>query len=160
MEILKKVTGARDKTLSPVDMVFRVVCVVCALALVVLAVAIFLELIAQSWESIKTFGFGFVVSDDWNPVIKKFGAASSIYGTLVTTIIAMIIAVPLGFAIALFLSELAHPAVAKFIGVSIEMLARGTQYYIRYVGVICVRSFYVGVYPAILKTIFRFFTNI
>lgn len=123
MKLFKLFAGTRGKSLNLVDIVFKAVCLFCAFLLVVLAISIFFELIVRSWLSIKTFGIGFLFSEDWNPVVKKFGAASSIYGTMITTIIAMLIAVPLGFVIALFLVELAHPTVSKIIGTSIEMLA-------------------------------------
>jgi phosphate transport system permease protein len=84
---------------------------------------IFLELLAHSLPSIKKFGFGFLISQTWNPVTQQFGGASSIYGTIVSTLIAMVIAVPLAIAIALFLVELARPGVSKVVGTMIELLA-------------------------------------
>jgi len=81
------------------------------------------ELIRSSIPAIKEFGLGFLTTDDWNPVTQSFGAASSIFGTLVSTLIAMSIAVPLGLAIALFLVELAPPKVSRTVGTMIELLA-------------------------------------
>ena len=65
----------------------------------------------------------FFFSQEWNPVLQEFGAASSIFGTLVSTLIAMVIAVPLSLAIALFLVELAPPRVSRVVGTLIELLA-------------------------------------
>jgi phosphate transport system permease protein len=84
---------------------------------------IFLELLIHSFPSIKKFGVGFLFSQNWNPVTQQFGAASSIYGTIMSTLIAMLIAVPLSIAIALFLVELARPGVSKVVGTMIELLA-------------------------------------
>jgi len=81
------------------------------------------ELISDARLSIQTFGFGFLTSTDWNPVTGKFGALSAIYGSALTTVIAMLIAVPLGLLIALFLTELAHPKIAPIFNTAIELLA-------------------------------------
>ena len=85
--------------------------------------AIGLELIRASWPAIRQFGWRFFFSNEWNPVLQDFGAASSIFGTLVSTLIAMAIAVPLSLAIALFLVELAPPRVSRIVGTLIELLA-------------------------------------
>jgi phosphate transport system permease protein len=81
------------------------------------------DLVISSWPAFRTFGLGFLVSQDWNPVAQSFGAASSIFGTLVSTLIAMLIAGPLSLAIALFLVELAPPRVGRVVGTLIELLA-------------------------------------
>jgi phosphate transport system permease protein len=89
--------------------------------LVMLAIGV--DLITSSFPAIKKFGVGFLFSEDWNPVTESFGAASSIFGTLVSTLIAMAIAVPLSLAIALFLVELAPPKISRTVGTMIELLA-------------------------------------
>jgi phosphate transport system permease protein len=105
------------------DMVFRLVTGSCAVLVLVLIVAIFAELLVNSWPSIKAFGWRFLVSQDWNPVREKFGAASSIYGTLVSTAIAMVLAVPVGLVTALFLVELAPPRISQIVSTGVELLA-------------------------------------
>lgn len=110
-------------TLSGSDFVFRLVSTLCAVLIIVIIVGVFLQLAHNSGTALSKFGLAFLFSEDWNPVIGKFGAASSIYGTLMTTLIAMIIAVPLSLVIALFLAELTHPAVSKVVGTCIELLA-------------------------------------
>jgi phosphate transport system permease protein len=77
----------------------------------------------QSLPAIKRFGLHFLLSETWNPVTEHFGGLSSIYGTVVSTLIGMLIAVPLGIALALFLVELAPPKVSRVVGTIIEMLA-------------------------------------
>jgi phosphate transport system permease protein len=84
---------------------------------------IFLALLTQSLPALKRFGFGFLTSQQWNPVTENFGALSSIYGTLVSTAIAMLIAVPLSLALALFLVELAPPRLSRVVSTIIELLA-------------------------------------
>ena len=74
-------------------------------------------------EAFSTFGFGFLWSTDWDAVNHKFGALVPIYGTLVTALIAMLIAVPVSFGIALFLTEVAPGWMRQPVGAAIELLA-------------------------------------
>ncbi|WP_414684828.1 phosphate ABC transporter permease subunit PstC [Methylosinus sp.] len=92
------------------------------LVLLILGGVIF-SLIYGSLPAIQAFGFGFLTTESWNPVTEKFGAVAPIYGTLVTSAIAMAIAVPLGLGIAIFLTELCPHALRRPIGVAIELLA-------------------------------------
>ncbi len=105
------------------DRIFRRLAVASALVIPLLMGGIFIALLQQSWLAIKRFGFGFLVSNTWNPVTEHFGAVSSIYGTLVSTLIAMVIAVPLSIGLALFLVELAPPRASGVVGTIIELLA-------------------------------------
>ncbi len=105
------------------DLVYRVVAVGAAALVLILMAGLMLELIVNSGPSILKFGVGFLGSTSWNPVTEEFGALSSIFGTLVSTVIAMIIAVPLSLLIALFLVELAPPAISRPVGYAIELLA-------------------------------------
>jgi len=94
-------------------------------ALVVLLIlgGVIVSLVEGSLPAFHRFGFGFLTSEVWNPVTKKFGALGPIYGTVVTSAIAMLIAVPLGLGIAVFLTELCPPALRRPIGIAIELLA-------------------------------------
>ncbi len=105
------------------DRTFRWLTAVCALLVPIIMLAIGLDLIVSSYPAIKKFGLGFLISQDWNPVTQEFGAGSSVYGTLVSTLVAMAIALPLSLAIALFLVELAPPKVSRTVGTLIELLA-------------------------------------
>jgi len=105
------------------DIMFRFLTGSCAALAFVIIIGIFFELLVNSRLSIREFGFGFLFSQDWNPVLQKFGALSSIYGTVLSTIIAMVIAVPMSLVIALFLVELAPPALSRPVGYAIELLA-------------------------------------
>jgi len=95
----------------------------CAMIILLLVLGIFTSLFQQSQAAIKQFGRKFLIVDEWNPVLEEFGALSSVYGTMMTTAIAMVIAVPMSLAIALFLVELAPPKVAAVVGTAIELLA-------------------------------------
>src|SRR5205814_7272262 len=71
----------------------------------------------------KAFGPNFLVEQRWNPVTERFGAIAPIYGTIVTSLIAMLIAVPVGLMIAVFLTELCPMSLRRPIGIAIELLA-------------------------------------
>ena len=85
--------------------------------------AIFASLIMGSAEAFQTFGLNFFVTESWNPVTENFGARAPIVGTLVTSFIAMLIAVPIGLGAAIFLTELCPPILRRPIGIAIELLA-------------------------------------
>lgn len=93
-----------------------------AMTLVLLA-GIVVSLVISSRLSIEKFGLGFLWSSDWNPPMEEFGALVPIYGTLSTSLIALIIAVPVSFGIALFLSELSPVWLRRPLGIAIELLA-------------------------------------
>jgi len=81
------------------------------------------SLIYGAWPAIERFGIGFVWSGEWNPPMERFGALIPIYGTLVTSLVALVIAVPVSFGIAIFLTELAPAWMRRPLGVAIELLA-------------------------------------
>jgi len=93
-----------------------------ALVLIFL-VGIILSLIVSAWPTFKEFGFKFFISTDWDVVNSKFGMVISIYGTLISALIALIIAVPLSFGIALFLTEISPNWLKRPLGTAIELLA-------------------------------------
>ena len=113
---LKDIHGKADRTFEWITLISS------ALVLLIMAGILF-ELFRNSRLSLDEFGFGFLFSKEWNPVTQKFGALTSIYGTLISTVIAMVIAVPLSLIIALFLVELAPPTISKIVGGAIELLA-------------------------------------
>ncbi|MBF0422509.1 MAG: phosphate ABC transporter permease PstC [Magnetococcales bacterium] len=94
-----------------------------AVLTLLLLAAIILSLVHGSWPAIQKFGGHFLLSGDWNPPKDQFGALIPIYGTLVTSIIALLIAVPVSFGIALFLTELSPPWLRMPLGIAIELLA-------------------------------------
>ncbi len=105
------------------DRAFHRVTFACAILLVLMFVGVMWALINGAWRSFAAFGFGFLTNEAWNPVTENFGALGAIYGTLVTSAIAMLIAVPVGIGIAIFLSELCPRSLRRPIGIAIELLA-------------------------------------
>lgn len=84
---------------------------------------IIVSLFYGSWPSLQKFGLSFLWTSDWNPPMEKFGALIPIYGTLITSFIALVIAVPVSFGIALFLTELSPIWLRRPLGTAIELLA-------------------------------------
>ena len=94
-----------------------------AFLVLAILVAILASLFYGALPALKEFGAGFPFSADWNPVLDKFGGLISVYGTLSTSLIALLVAVPVSFGIALFLTELCPPALRAPLGVAVELLA-------------------------------------
>ncbi len=93
------------------DRAFHLITKASALAVLVLLGGVIISLIHGSAPALGEFGFGFLTSQSWNPVTEKFGAAPAIYGTLLTSFLALLIAAPVGFGIAVFLTEICpYPA--------------------------------------------------
>jgi phosphate transport system permease protein len=105
------------------DRVFHNVTFVAALFVLILLGAIILSLIVGAWPAMSKFGIGFLYGERWSVNKEIFGALSPIYGTLMTSSIAMLIAVPIGLGIAIFLTELCPPSLRRPIGIAIELLA-------------------------------------
>jgi phosphate transport system permease protein len=105
------------------DTIFRQLTRGAAITVLLLLSGVIISLIDGSIPAIKTFGFGFLISQRWNPVTDNFGALPAIYGTIVTSFIAMLIAVPVGLMIAFFLTELCPKWLRRPIGIAIELLA-------------------------------------
>jgi phosphate transport system permease protein len=80
-------------------------------------------LLDGAWPALRTFGAKFVARKDWNPVTNQFGALAPLYGTVVTSLIALFVGIPVSFGIALVITELAPSWLKRPIGVAIELLA-------------------------------------
>ena len=105
------------------DRLFGNVTFAAALFVLVLLGAIILSLVVGAWPSISRFGFEFLVTERWNTDKEIFGALPAIYGTLVSSLLAMLIAVPVGLGIAIFLTELCPMGLRRPIGIAVELLA-------------------------------------
>ena len=121
-------TGALPKKSSNVldgfiEGFFSLATRVSAVFVLIIIIAIIVSLFWGSWPTIKKFGLSFLVSDKWNPVTEEFGALVAIYGTLVTSVIAMLIGVPVSFGIAIFITELCPLWLKRPIATAIELLA-------------------------------------
>jgi phosphate transport system permease protein len=115
------------RALSPTgnsgDAIFRVLLLASALLMIVIVGSMILALAAKSMISIRQFGFGFVTGRDWDPVKSQFGALAFIYGTIMSSLIAILISVPLSLGIAIFLVEQAPSYVARPLAFLVELLA-------------------------------------
>ena len=105
------------------DALFRHVTRLAAISVFSVLAAILLSLLIGSGQSLMKFGAAFIFNPEWDPVKEEFGALIPIVGTLATATIAMMIAVPVSFGIALFLTELSPPWLKRPLGTAIELLA-------------------------------------
>lgn len=105
------------------DTAFRGATQLFALGVLLLLGGIIAALAVGARPAFETFGWRFLINQSWNPVTEKFGALPGIYGTLVTSSIAIVIAIPLSLGIAVFLTELCPPPLRRPIGTLIELLA-------------------------------------
>lgn len=105
------------------DAIFKAACQSAGIFVLLLLGAIILGLFVGGWDAFRTFGPGFVTGTDWDPVQEVFGAGVSIYGTVVTAVLALIMAVPVAFGIAFYLTELAPTWLRGPVGTAVELLA-------------------------------------
>src|SRR5882724_1692652 len=105
------------------DRAFRGLTLAAALFVLLLLSGVMVSLFIGAWPALSTYGIGFVFTESWNPVTEKFGALAPIYGTIVTSLIAMLIGVPVSLGIAIFLTELCPLWLRQPIATAIELLA-------------------------------------
>src|SRR6266851_587142 len=106
-----------------VDNLFRYITMFAALAVIIIFIGIIYQLFRGSLPSLNTFGFNFLWSSDWNPVTQKFGALIAITGTLITSIIALMIGIPISFGIAVCLTEIVPCWLRQPLRIAVELLA-------------------------------------
>nr|WP_246024679.1 phosphate ABC transporter permease subunit PstC [Azospirillum ramasamyi] len=106
-----------------IDAVFRNSTLFFALLVLLILGGVTVSLIGGALPALREFGFGFVTSEVWNPVTDQFGALAPIYGTLITSVIAMAVGIPVSFGIALFITEMCPAWLKRPLGVAIELLA-------------------------------------
>lgn len=105
------------------DAVFRILTRTSALGVLMVLGSAIVVLVSGALPALRAFGLAFLTTEMWNPVTEKFGALAPIYGTLVTSAIAMTIAVPVSLMIAVFLTEICPMRLRRPIGIAIELLA-------------------------------------
>ena len=113
----------RRRGIRPGDVVFKGLAVVASLAAAALLALIAYKVLRLAWPAIQDFGLSFVWTNAWDPVKGQFGALIFVYGTVVTSLIALALATPISIAIALFLTEIAPKKVAAPIATMVELLA-------------------------------------
>ena len=124
--VLSIAGGTRARALARMrlsDVTFRQLTRAAAIGVLLLLSGVIISLIIGSMPAVRKFGFNFLLTEQWNPVTDDYGGLASIYGTLVTSFVAMLIAVPVGLLIAFFLTELCPLWLRRPIGIAIELLA-------------------------------------
>ena len=105
------------------DIIFKFFLGIFPCLIILIVLGIFYQLVASSWPSIKQFGFKFLYTTTWDPVFENFGALPFIFGTLVTSLVALLIAIPIGLGAAIFLAEYARGWIRRIIAMMIDLLA-------------------------------------
>ena len=121
-------TGDQDRSkvlrrLKLRDTGFRILTQISAATVLLILCGVILSLVIGSLPAIREFGLGFLFTQRWNTVTEKFGALAPISGTLITAAIAMVIAIPVGLGISIFLTELCPQPLRRPIAIAIELLA-------------------------------------
>jgi len=127
-------------------------------ALIAVAVVggIVYEVFHLAWPAITKFGLGFITTDDWNPVTGRFGAASFIYDTVITSAVAVVIAAPLSIAIALYLPELAPRRLRRPVATLVDMLAAIPSVILGLWGILVLGPFMKDTIEPALKSVLGF----
>jgi len=120
---LTDISGAKQKNNIPGDRIFRIVLTLCAALILIIVAAMIGVMTQSSWLSIKEFGFGFLIGQTWDPIKGEFGALPFIYGTIVSAILAVLIAAPISIGVAVFLVEQAPKSLARPMAFMVELLA-------------------------------------
>jgi phosphate transport system permease protein len=117
----KNHVGIRENVFA--DQVFRSFVILCALAVLAIVGLIFFELVSQSRLSISKFGLSFLKKQIWDPVAEDFGALPFVYGTVVSSLLGLLIAVPLSIGTALFITEICPGRLRPVLSLLVELLA-------------------------------------
>jgi phosphate transport system permease protein len=121
--VLARTTRTRRRSYQVGDAVFASLTRASGAFVLILLGSLILSLLIGGLPAFRKFGVGFLTSADWDPVQHVFGAAVSVYGTLTTSVVALILAVPLAFGIAYYLTELAPNWLRRPVGTAVELLA-------------------------------------
>ena len=105
------------------DPVFRLMCLTAATALLAALSGVIVSLLIGGWPALSKFGLGFFTSTTWNPVTDVYGAEGPIIGTLVTSVLALALALPIAFGVSVFLVEFAPRIIRRPVAIAVELLA-------------------------------------
>jgi phosphate transport system permease protein len=105
------------------DRIFSILVLMAAAVVPLLLIGIFVLLLLDAWPAVQRYGFGFLMTSDWDPVAEKFGAAAYMFGTVVTSLIAVLLAAPIGVACAVFIAEYAPKWLGEPVSFLITLLA-------------------------------------
>jgi phosphate transport system permease protein len=120
---LSRVGAAKPRRSAPGDVIFRHLTAFFALLVLLILGGVIVALIDGALPALRTFGISFLYTDVWNPVTEKFGALAPIYGTLVTSAIAMLVGIPVAFGVAVFITEICPIWLKRPLATMIELLA-------------------------------------
>ncbi len=121
--IVTRTAAQRGRPGAVGDVVFRALTFLFALLVLLILGGILVTLVDGALPALRAFGLSFVVSEIWNPVTEKFGALAAIYGTLVTSGIAMLVGIPVAFGVAVFITEICPIRLKRPLATMIELLA-------------------------------------
>ena len=153
---LTAVRGKRTRADRIGDPLLKWLSALAALLAALIIAGIIYEVFRLASPSISKFGIGFVTTDDWNPVTNRFGAAFAIYGTAITSAIAVLIAGPLSIAIAIYLTELAPGGVRRPIATLVDMLAAVPSVILGLWGILVLGPFVKDTVEPALKSVLGF----
>ncbi len=105
------------------DKLAKIVMQTVAIIILLLLTTMVVLLFQMSGEAIKEFGFGFLTSSDWDPIMEEFGALPFLYGTIVTSVLALMIAAPVSVMVAIFVTEILPAKLGQLLGLFVEMIA-------------------------------------
>ena len=117
----ERAVSARRAGLS--NALFHGASLAAALLVPLVFAGVIVSLVSGAWPALSKFGLGFLYTEAWRPIHEQFGALAPIYGTLVTSVLAMLVALPVGIGIAIFLTELCPRPLRRPLGIAIELLA-------------------------------------
>jgi phosphate transport system permease protein len=121
--VFERLVAQRGRAGSIGDAVFRALTFLFAVFVLLILGGVIVALVEGALPALRTFGFGFVITEVWNPVTEKFGALAPIYGTLVTSAIAMLVGIPVAFGVAVFITEICPIWLKRPLATMIELLA-------------------------------------
>ena len=121
--LLGRSAAQRQRAGSIGDAIFRTLTFLFALLVLLILGGVIVALVQGAIPALRTFGFSFVFTEVWNPVTEKFGALAPIYGTLVTSAIAMLVGIPVAFGVAVFITEICPLWLKRPLATMIELLA-------------------------------------
>lgn len=111
------------KPKTQLDKIIKGLTLICALCICVILIAICISLISESFPAMRKFGGEFIISDVWNPPLNQFGAISAIVGTLITSLIALLISIPLSYGIAISATHLLPKKLSSILSRLIELMS-------------------------------------
>jgi len=121
--VVARIASGKGRAGAAGDAVFRALTFLFALLVLLILGGVIVALIDGSLPALRAFGFSFITSQAWNPVTEKFGALAPIYGTLVTSAIAMLVGIPVAFGVAVFITEICPLWLKRPLATMIELLA-------------------------------------